>query len=490
MTRNQIGRETLSEMEFRCPHCGQYLSADFEAVHKHYEQYHPDNKVPDVKFVEKLLEASDDCVQRCLDAKSSEPTDQDKAICINECKEENTKGRTKYVEQITPGDVLQDEELNFIPRHTIENARLFAARNGAKLYKFKTLEAGVTDNDNINHGRRTFNTQEKLESARTLIERDLNINHMMFPVGLNFIVDANFVNNAIVGLFYVDDPVINELNDRGLLQGVSVEFFTREVKCQTDDSNRDRTTSCEQIGVWFVGMAIVTVPFKPGDAHSQLVQVESLMPFEVKFANSIKKFETMYEVGKSKMLCQVREEIKHEICQKSLQRLGRNNTTELNVADISNSSFASIDLTANEMNELNIEEMKKENEKLNRVAEEEKKKNVELLAKVEALEKKLEQEDDEEDDDDDEEDSEEVLAIKKELETERKERLKLQEDFAKFKEEMKTGKGSNVSAPSGPSKEELKQMAQKKIEMTDFEQIVSAVAESKSLTVDQFCKVK
>jgi len=140
-----------------------------------------------------------------------------------------------------------------------------------KLYKAKTLAGGVTDPFNMGHGTRYYSEEEKIRAARTLAGRPINLNHTKSLWGENYVVDSEYHNGSIVALCYIEDENVHRLYDEGLIVGVSVELEVRDEQCKPLAKDH----LCEERGIIFTGLAIVSAPEVPGDLGSEIVRVES-----------------------------------------------------------------------------------------------------------------------------------------------------------------------------------------------------------------------
>lgn len=240
-----MSKTETSLVEFRCDKCNEYLAFDKAIINEHYENKHK-STAPDINLdalKDMRLEA-----HRFADGQSVSP--------------------------IQASEIENDADLSFMSAEKIHQARMWAYMLSARLYKFKTLASGwahkklILSSGAIIDFDIFISESERMKAARSMINKDINFNHYLFMPGFNFVIDAEDVNGALVGLMIIEDPVINELYDRQLVTGVSVEYFTRKQAC-----NCETKCVCTHEGVYYVGMAIITVPLSPADKDSQVQQM-------------------------------------------------------------------------------------------------------------------------------------------------------------------------------------------------------------------------
>lgn len=257
--------------DFKCDICGAYMPFNIAHVDDHYNTAHTGRK-----------------------SKYHEHTDL--AAIFDYSKEHvNTRDITQFMQQVNAGDIESDSELSFIAPELIARARNFADAVDGRLYKFKTLADGKAHKIlELGNGKQfdfyyNISPDERIRSARTLFDKDVNLNHYLYSPYFNFILDSDEVNGAVVGLMLIADPVINALYDQKLVAGVSVEYYRRNEVCACAGA-----CECDHTGIVFTGMAVITVPFEPADGASQFVEV-------------------MHNEASERMISQVHDATKHAV---------------------------------------------------------------------------------------------------------------------------------------------------------------------------------
>lgn len=257
--------DLIAGIELRCDVCHTFLPfSDKAAIEQHYTTLHKGRKIPTIDLNEIMKFKSD--------AKTSSRPSLGSADGEH-LADKKPNSDQFYVKHVNSQEIESDPELAFISPGLIARARDFANAIGARLYKFKTLADGKAYKIlNLGNGRIFefeifINEDERKRAARTLFDKDVNLNHYLFMPGFNFVIEAEDVNGATVGLMIIEDPIINELYDLGLVNGVSVEYYTRREECHCETK-----CNCEHYGVIYVAIAVVTVPFNPADGNSEFVQ--------------------------------------------------------------------------------------------------------------------------------------------------------------------------------------------------------------------------
>lgn len=131
------------------------------------------------------------------------------------------------------------------------------------VYKIEALHVTTTKN------RRRYGKEELQQAARSLSFRPLNINHnddAMLPYPENQTLETDFdsVKNAVSGRMRIADKTVNKLIESGRINRLSVEQLP--VKGETCDD-----MACEQHGVVFVGLALLTSDTTPGDGSTRIM---------------------------------------------------------------------------------------------------------------------------------------------------------------------------------------------------------------------------
>ncbi|MBI2126054.1 MAG: hypothetical protein HYY67_01765 [Thaumarchaeota archaeon] len=170
-----------------------------------------------------------------------------------------------------------------------------------KFYAVKALHEGITDPNNVGHGRRQYTEEELKMAARTLIGRYLNINHKdSLKSGNNVVVDAEWdaKEKVIEAIVYIEDPWAQQEISNGDIQHVSVQGPPPRAAQILNDG------TLVPAGIFFDGLALVTKENLPGDPKSSIRLIEinkksslnqehrstSRMPID---QNSIKVFENL-----------------------------------------------------------------------------------------------------------------------------------------------------------------------------------------------------
>lgn len=481
----QLYEQTRKESEFHCPECGQFMPYNHDAITTHYTQSHVAKVMPSLDIVQRLFEL------------------------VGKHGRLRKESQTPTIEAIAPSAIESDPDLSqFMSLETIQRIRYLASSTGAKLYKFKTLEQGVTDVYNRGHGRRTFSNDEKLRAARTLIGKDIDLNHIMFMHSVNFVVDAEALtgqsgNRVVVGLLYVEDEMINALYELGLVVGVSVEFFSRIEACSCQEPTN---CTCDQLGINFVGIAIVTVPYETGDPAPELIRVEMLRKIETLLRPHAILVETSSRVNAKVELQAV---IKTEVCGCKLkaeagahhsdQRASEQSSLVDGISHNQADEAAQPDHSSSkgELNEMNTEEITKlvQTETAKAVAPLTESING-MKSLIESLKPKAESEKTGASANNESNDAklatiagkaaaEAIAPFKTEL-------VQLTELVGKLKSEMVTGNGTQNAGGNAqaPSKEELAPFYRAKLEVTSLADVVSFDAERKGMTVDAYVQQK
>lgn len=132
-----------------------------------------------------------------------------------------------------------------------------------KIWRIEALHVTTTKN------KRFYSKDELERGARSLSYRPLNINHnedAMLPYPENQTLETDFdaTKNAVIGRMRIADEAVNRLIAAGRINRLSVEQLP--VYGETCD-----VTACEQHGVTFVGLALLTSDTTPGDGSTRIV---------------------------------------------------------------------------------------------------------------------------------------------------------------------------------------------------------------------------
>lgn len=132
-----------------------------------------------------------------------------------------------------------------------------------KIWKIEALHVTTTKN------RRKYTEQELREGARSLSWRPLNINHneaALLPYPENTTLEARYepAIKGVVGRMRIADEVINSMIESGRINRLSVE------QLPVDGESCD-SVACEQHGVTFVGLALLTNDTTPGDGATRIM---------------------------------------------------------------------------------------------------------------------------------------------------------------------------------------------------------------------------
>jgi len=135
----------------------------------------------------------------------------------------------KTIKEIV-GDKDLKEIFKWVPDLT-KIKQLNQEKTGVKFYAVKALHPMVTDPQNIGHGSRRWTQDEAMKSARTLVDKMLNLNHQIkITSGQNFVLDAEFADNEIQCIIAVEDTKIQEAITKGWITKVSVQGSSRSAE--------------------------------------------------------------------------------------------------------------------------------------------------------------------------------------------------------------------------------------------------------------------
>lgn len=131
-----------------------------------------------------------------------------------------------------------------------------------KIWKIEALHVTTTKN------RRRYTEQELTLGARSLSYRPLNINHndaamLPYPENCTLETDYNATSRSVSGRMRIADEMINRMIESGRINRLSVEQLP--VQGETCDA-----MACEQHGVTFVGLALLTSDTTPGDGDTRI----------------------------------------------------------------------------------------------------------------------------------------------------------------------------------------------------------------------------
>ena len=175
-----------------------------------------------------------------------------------------------------------EESFAWIP--DIERVRMVSRKGPGKFFKIVALHPIMTDRQNEGHGSRKFGSEEAKKAARTLAQKEPNLLHKIKLVhGHNTVFDAEYENDRIEALVYLEDPeMIQGIRDE-IIDKVSVQGNARK---QTEHCH-DGKCADEPEGIIFNGLAFVNSlrPFTyngttypsapPGDVRTKIEIIET-----------------------------------------------------------------------------------------------------------------------------------------------------------------------------------------------------------------------
>jgi len=146
----------------------------------------------------------------------------------------------------------------------------------ARAYLAKAIHAGTTGSMSLvdlegNPRFRHYTEDELLRSARTLVGKGVNLNHIYYPdPRTNFVAWAEYdkKTHAVVSFPIVTDEKINELYDKGEITSVSVEYHPLSM---------DQIDGMMPTGIIFDGLAFLTRDILPGDPKSSVQLISDLV---------------------------------------------------------------------------------------------------------------------------------------------------------------------------------------------------------------------
>lgn len=136
-----------------------------------------------------------------------------------------------------------------------------------KIWRISALHVTTTRNN------RKYTKGELEVAARSLSFRPLNINHddaTMLPYPENETLETDFdpTRNAVVGRMRINSSQINHDIQTGKINKLSVEQIP--IKGESCGCNLIEGCACEQHGITFVGLALLTSDKVPGDSMTEI----------------------------------------------------------------------------------------------------------------------------------------------------------------------------------------------------------------------------
>jgi len=149
-----------------------------------------------------------------------------------------------------------------------------------KIWHIEAIHVTTTRN------QRKYTQNELQAAARSLSFRPLNINHddsQMLPYPENETLEMDFDanKNAVSGRMRVNSSEINRMIEQGLINKLSVEQIP--IKGETCGCSLVEGCACEQHGITFVGLALLTADKQPGDPMTE-IRSESAEPLKIQEA--------------------------------------------------------------------------------------------------------------------------------------------------------------------------------------------------------------
>lgn len=155
---------------------------------------------------------------------------------------------------------------------------------GGKIWKIHAIHVTTTRNN------RKYTEQELVPAARSLSFRPLNVNHndsqaLPYPINSTLEMDFNAPRKSVSGRMKIEnntyyDKNTGKVNTSGLGKSVNDMIKSKEInklsveqlpiKGENCSCNPATGCTCEQLGVTFVGLALLTSDTEPGDPKTEI----------------------------------------------------------------------------------------------------------------------------------------------------------------------------------------------------------------------------